>query len=156
MKTLQLTLYPNPLLRKKAESINTEFIASLSPIIDDMIHTMKKEDGVGLAAPQIGKSIRLFVVAYKDSALTLINPTFKKMSFRKDSAEEGCLSIPGVSGIVKRHKRLLFEALDRNGKKFSGEAEGLFARILQHEMDHINGILFIDRASKILHDKANN
>lgn len=153
MKKLPITLYPDPLLRKKAATVDPAQIPDMQDLVDDMILTMKEEDGIGLAAPQVGKSIRLIVIAYKKAPLVLINPTISKLSFRKEAAEEGCLSIPGVSGIVKRHKHLTFSGHDRNGQIISGRAEGLFARVLQHEVDHINGILFIDRSEKITHEE---
>lgn len=128
-------------------------IHELQTLIDDMAETMKKADGIGLAAPQVGHSIRLILVAQEQKPLVLINPELSNHSFRKEMAEEGCLSIPGVFGTVKRHRRLLWRGYDRNGKKIEGEASGLFARVLQHEVDHIDGILFIDRVKKITHGK---
>jgi len=150
---LPLSYYPDPILRKKAVPIDPSTIPELGELIEAMTATMFEKDGIGLAAPQIGKSIRLIVIAHKEGPLALINPELFHLSFSKESAEEGCLSIPGVAGIVKRHKRLDFRALDKNGKKIEGAAEGLFARVLQHEIDHLNGVLFIDRSKEITHGK---
>lgn len=146
---LPLTVYPDPLLRRVAEEIPRNLIASYGMLAQQMIQTMYSDDGIGLAAPQIGKSIRLIVVSTKEKPLVLFNPKLSKFSLRKEILEEGCLSIPGVWGSVRRHKRLRWEGYDENGNPISGTAEGLFARVLQHEVDHINGVLFIDRVIEI-------
>jgi len=152
-KLLQLNYYPDPFLRKKAKEINPRSIDVMQEFIDDMVLTMKEKDGVGLAAPQVGQSIRLIVIAYKDGPFVLINPELSNFSFRKNIAEEGCLSIPGVNGTVKRNNKVTFRGLDRNGRAIQGVAEGFFARVLQHEVDHLDGILFIDRVQEITHGK---
>jgi peptide deformylase len=147
---LALTIYPDPLLRKKARDCAKNEIAQLQNFFDSMIETMH-DGGVGLAAPQVGKSLRIIVVDHSDGPKVIINPVLTKFSFRKDIAEEGCLSIPGVWGTVKRSKQVSYKGLDRNGKSIEGIAKGLFARVLQHEVDHIDGILFIDRVITITH-----
>lgn len=152
-KTLPLTYYPDPFLRKKAADVDPTKIPELQELFQDMIQTMHEKDGVGLAAPQVGVSIQAAVIAYKDGPLIIINPVLSHFSFRKETAEEGCLSVPGVNGLVKRSKKVLFKALNENGQLIEGTAEGYFARVLQHEVDHLNGILFIDRAKKITHGK---
>lgn len=151
MSIRNLTYYPDPLLRKKAANVDVQTIASLQSLFDDMIDTMKKKDGIGLAAPQIGVSQRIIVINHADGPLVIVNPTLSRLSLRKQTAEEGCLSIPEVFGTVRRHLLLSYEGFDRNGKKIKGKAKGLFARVLQHEVDHINGVLFIDRVIKITH-----
>jgi peptide deformylase len=152
-KLLPLNYYPDPFLRKKAKEIDQASIRTLQEFIDDMARTMKEKDGVGLAAPQVGQSIRLIVIAYKDGPFVLINPELSGFSFRKNATEEGCLSIPGINGTVERYNKVKFRGLNRNGHVISGVAEGFFARILQHEVDHLDGILFIDRAKEITHGK---
>ena len=146
---LTLTIYPDPLLRRRAESVPIESISSYRNFAKQMITTMFENDGVGLAAPQVGASLRLIVVSTKDKPLVLFNPKLSKLSFRKEQTEEGCLSIPGVYGTVKRHRSLRWEGYDEQGAFISGTADGLFARVLQHEVDHINGVLFIDRVTNI-------
>jgi len=155
----------NKVLRKVAEEITAEEISSpkTKNIIDRMIKTMSEsKDGIALAAPQVGESVRIFIVdgniIAKDPPsqiakegpsrppMVFINPVIKKISKKKIALEEGCLSVAGVSGIIKRSEKLTIEALDGNGKKFSRGVSGLLAQIIQHEMDHLNGVLFIDKA----------
>lgn len=137
----------NPILRQKSQPI-AEIDESILNLIKDMIETMFKLDGVGLAACQVGKNIQLFVVNPKLSKKYIfINPEISKMSKKIETIEEGCLSIPGVYKKIPRAKSLKIKALDENGKKFKLKAEGLLARVIQHEMDHLNGILIIDKNS---------
>lgn len=114
-----------------------------------MTKTMLKTDGVGLAAPQIGKNIRLAVINSKDGVFCLINPKLTKKSWAHELAQEGCLSIPGVFGQVKRHKKISLIYYDGDGKKIKLTATGLMARVIQHEIDHLDGVLFIDKAERI-------
>ena len=114
-----------------------------------MAKTMIKTDGVGLAAPQIGKNIRLAAINAKDGAFCLINPKISKKSWACELAQEGCLSIPGVFGKVKRHKKISLTYYGQNGKKIKMTAAGMMARVLQHEIDHLDGILFIDKAVEV-------
>lgn len=113
-----------------------------------MINTMRRSQGIGLAAPQVGVSQRLIVIAFQKEPLILFNPEISKKSFKKESGEEGCLSVPGVFGLVKRHYKISVAALDKSEKKINFVAEGMLARVIQHEVDHLNGILFIDRIKK--------
>ncbi len=134
----------NPILRQKSTPIKniTEEILNL---INDMTETMKKVDGVGLAAPQVGKNIQLFVVNPKLSKKYIfINPEISKMSKKTKTIEEGCLSMPGVYKKIPRAKSLKTKAIDENGKEFELKVKDLFARVIQHEIDHLNGILIID------------
>jgi peptide deformylase len=110
---------------------------------------MVKQDGVGLAAPQIGKSIQLIVIYFKESTLVIINPKIIKKSFSKVWGEEGCLSVPDKFGEVKRHKKITIIYTNENGQKQQLAAKDMLARVIQHEIDHLNGILFIDKARKI-------
>jgi peptide deformylase len=141
----------DPVLREKAAPVPgvTEEIRTL---IADMFDTMYAEEGVGLAAPQVGVGMRVIVVDPQDEKTTpfaLINPEIVTASEDADRAEEGCLSLPGLKEIVERPVSVRVEGLDRDGAPTVLEAEGFLARILQHEIDHINGILFIDRVSAL-------
>ncbi len=126
-------------------------------LIDDMVATMYQAEGIGLAAPQIGKSIRLAVIAGevddRTEPLVLINPVIESPSLKQASMEEGCLSIPKVYGMVNRSASLELSAFDRRGKAFRLRAHGLLARVIQHEFDHLNGKLIVDRAEPITQGK---
>jgi peptide deformylase len=151
MPILKIITRPNPILRKKSTEISPEAIKSreFKSLVSSMEKTMIKTDGVGLAAPQIGKNIRLVVANFKDGIICLINPKLIKKSWARELGQEGCLSIPGVFGKVKRHKKISLIYFDKNGKKIKLSAEGMMARVLQHEIDHLDGILFIDKAVEI-------
>lgn len=144
---------PNPILRQKSEAIDLqktdfELIKKLS---QEMLKTMRQAHGIGLAAPQIGELLRLVVVEQlpgMDSPLVLINPKILHYSWRKDVAEEGCLSIPGEYGLVKRSVSIKCEFINLNNQKIKIKVSGLLARVIQHEVDHLNGILFIDKKIK--------
>lgn len=137
-------------LRKVATPIEPSFLQSSEAkrLIAEMIETMYEANGVGLAAPQINRSIRLAVIALKDGALVLGNPEILNASLRKEKEEEGCLSVPGVFGNVRRHRKLTVQFLDSAGKKQTLDASGFFARVIQHEVDHLNGMLYIDRTNE--------
>jgi len=145
-----LILYPNPILRQKARKITKEEISSpeIQELVFEMLQTMKEHDGVGLAAPQVGKSLRLCTIKIEGGTYVLINPKIKSKSWSKEIAEEGCLSFPGKFIPIKRSKRVKVEALDKEGRETSLKAEGLLARAFQHEIDHLDGILYIDREIK--------
>ena len=151
-KPLALRYYGDPVLRKKAEPV-----ASVDPVIraliEDMFDTMYRERGIGLAAPQVGVSQRIFVVDVEGEdgervKLALVNPRMARTNGSM-VGEEGCLSIPGIHADVKRYAGVTFEALNEKGEPVTLRAEGLLARALQHELDHLDGILFIDRLSAI-------
>ena len=148
---LKIITQPNPILRKKSVAINSKIINSreLNRLISAMAKTMVKTDGVGLAAPQIGKNIRLAVINSKDGVFCLINPKFTKKSWARELSPEGCLSLPGIFGKIKRHKKVSLTYYNQDGKKIKLTTEGLMARVLQHEVDHLDGILFIDKAVEI-------
>ncbi|MBI5793688.1 peptide deformylase [Candidatus Uhrbacteria bacterium] len=137
---------PNERLRRKAKKVSVEDIHSpeIQTLIDDLIETMQVENGVGIAATQIGSDKRVIIVDV-NGVLPLINPEIVGKSLRKIEFEEGCLSVPGVTGIVKRHKEVKLKAYDRNGEPLTIHAKGLLAIVLQHETDHLDGILFIDK-----------
>jgi peptide deformylase len=133
-----------PVLRHKAKPIG-RVDASVRKLLDDMVETMRKAPGVGLAAPQIGVSLRAITVEYDEQLWILVNPEITWTSREREIADEGCLSIPGYVGAVERHQRVKVRAKDQKGKPTTIEAEGWAARIFQHEIDHLDGILYTDR-----------
>lgn len=134
-------------LRQKSVALAPKDFNSpqLKRLIADMIRTMQVKDGIGLAAPQIGQHIRLVVVNTKEGPVCLINPELVKTSSTMEVAEEGCLSVPGVWGQVKRCKSVVCAYFDINGEMRKMEGSGLMARALQHELDHLDGQLFINK-----------
>lgn len=141
--------FPAPGLREVAATVHDVTAAATQQLILRMVKTMIAANGVGLAAPQIGESQRIIVVRLDQGILALVNPTLKKFSREREDGEEGCLSVPGVFGIVPRAVRASVEAQAVNGEPVSLTLKGFPARVVQHEVDHINGILFIDRMTKI-------
>jgi peptide deformylase len=145
MATLPLQYYPAPLLRRVAEPVVDFSSPKLRHLVSHLADTMRAAAGIGLAAPQIGVSQRVIVVSDPGGLLALVNPEILDFSRRRESGEEGCLSIPGVFGWVKRPWRVTVAAWTPAGQPVRFTAEALTARIIQHEVDHCNGILFIDR-----------
>ncbi len=157
MSVLEIRKFPDPVLRKKTQPVE-KIDASIDRLIDDMTETMHAAPGVGLAANQVGVSLQLAVIDLTSSEdrkkgklqpiLVIINP---EMLSQEGSVveEEGCLSIPEYAETVKRAAKVKIRAKDRQGKLFELEAEGLMAKALQHEIDHLNGILFVDRLSPL-------
>lgn len=143
MSILKIKKYPDPILRQKCELVK-KVTEEIKKLIDDMLETMHKNNGIGLAAPQVGIKKRIIVIDVGDGPLALVNPKIIKRE-GKDILEEGCLSLPGIFVQVKRASKITIEGLDRDGKKVSIEATYLAARALQHETDHLNGILIIDK-----------
>jgi peptide deformylase len=163
MTLRQIVTLPEPVLRRKAKPI-TKFDKKLQTLIDDMIDTMRDAPGVGLAAPQVGVSEQLAVIEYAEEdedeevegaepkpkkLYVLINPEIIKASEEKVNGIEGCLSIPGLLGEVERHEALQVKALNRHGKPVKLKVDGWMARIFQHEIDHLNGVLFTDLATRV-------
>lgn len=151
MPTLSVLKEPNATLRERAIEVDPKEIGSdrVQQLVDDMTTTMYASNGVGIAAPQVGMKERVIIVETgRDAAKAFINPRIVSTSFRKVDSEEGCLSVPGVYGIVKRHKKVTVEALDRQGKSVKLVADKLLAIIFQHEIDHLDGVLFIDRVER--------
>ena len=134
-------------LRKKCFEV-TDFGPKTQQLIDDMKDTLFKADGAGLAAPQVGVLRRIFVVYAENKYYECINPVIVKQS-GKQSGEEGCLSIKGQYGVVERPMKVTVKALDRFGKPFTVKAEGFTARAFCHEYDHLDGILYIDKAISV-------
>jgi len=136
---------------KPVDNVDDEIRA----LIRTMQSAMKEAEGIGLAAPQIGVPLRIFVAEVKGKFYAVINPEIIKTSKKTDIMEEGCLSVPGYYGPVKRFRRIVISGLDQRGKKIKIKAFGLLARVFQHEIDHLNGTLFVDKAKelrKVEHD----
>lgn len=145
----------NPILRQKAKRVR-EVTPAIRQLMDDMVETMRAAPGVGLAGPQVDVPLRVIVVEVPKDVedpeagtwlYALANPEIARMSDGIEEGEEGCLSIPGLYGYVERATNVTVKGLDRNGKKIRIKAEGFLARVLQHEIDHLDGILFIDHIS---------
>ena len=137
------------ILRNRAKEV-TKFDGRIEKLLDNMMETMNEEDGVGLAAPQIGISKRV-IIAYKedeDKVIELINPEILEVE-GEAFGQEGCLSVPGKVGRVKRAQKIRVRGRNAKGEVVELEAEDMFARILQHEIDHLNGILFVDKAEQL-------
>ncbi len=160
MTLRKIVTVPDPILHRKAREVK-KFDKDLQTLIDDMVETMRAAPGVGLAAPQIGISERIIVVEYyereedeeKEDAhkkvWAVINPEITKVSAETVMGVEGCLSIPGLVGEVERHVEVHVRGLNRHGKPMKIKAKGWLARIFQHEIDHLNGILFTERAVRL-------
>lgn len=134
-------------LKEKAEAVS-HVDKKIRKLLDDMTQTMYKADGVGLAAPQVGVSLRVIVIDVDDELIELINPVIVR-SEGCELGNEGCLSIPGVFGEVERFSEVTVTGLNRFGKNVSITGTGLLSRALQHEIDHLDGILFIEKAQTI-------
>jgi peptide deformylase len=159
MSILKVARMGHPVLRERAQPIDPADIKSpgIQQLIDDMFETMKEYNGVGLAAPQVHEGLRLFVAGFpskgKDSEdddshvplMVLINPEITPVGTQIEEDWEGCLSIPEVRGRVARPKEIEVKAYDRRGRRFTITARGFTARVIQHETDHLDGVLFLDR-----------
>ena len=149
MSHLQLVTYPGPVLRKRAKSIKS-VDGKLIEVADAMFDVMYDHSGIGLAAPQVGHSNRLLVLDLREEGrpeYIMINPKITRREGSVDG-EEGCLSLPELFGDITRAEIIEVAYVDRNGEEQKMEAEGLLARAIQHEIDHLNGVLFIDRLDK--------
>jgi peptide deformylase len=168
MTLREIVTLPEPVLRRKAKPI-TKFDKKLQTLIDDMVETMREAPGVGLAAPQVNVSEQLIVVEYSEDddeeegevegteekppkpkkLYVMLNPEIVKASEEKVNGIEGCLSIPGLLGEVERHEAIQVKGLNRYGKPQKLKVDGWMARIFQHEIDHLNGVLFTDLATRV-------
>jgi peptide deformylase len=163
MALRQIVYLPEPVLRKKAKPV-TQFDKDLQALINDMIETMREAPGVGLAAPQVNIPLQLAVIEYaededeeenedapppKKKLYVIINPEITKVSEEKVMGIEGCLSIPGLVGEVERHEAIQVKALNRHGQPYKIKADGWMARIFQHEIDHLHGVMFTDKATSV-------
>ena len=146
MAVYQIVEIGADVLREKAKEVK-EVNSSIVKLLDNMIDTMHAAEGVGLAAPQIGVSKRVIVVQVDDTLVELINPVILEKE-GANTAEEGCLSIPNMTGDVVRAAKVRVQGLNRQGEKLDIRAERLLARALQHEIDHLEGVLFVDVAKK--------
>lgn len=156
MALLPILSYPDPRLRTIAEPVKT-VDADIKQLIKDMIETMYDAKGIGLAATQVDRHIQLIVMDLSennDSPRVFINPKITPLVEDKKPYEEGCLSVPDVYDSVKRPVKVKIEALDGDGKPFEEIAEGLLAVCIQHEMDHLNGVLFVDYLSSLKQTRA--
>ncbi len=147
MAVLPLSFDGADVLRERASEIPSERLTqtSFQAVVEDMIETMYAAKGVGLAAPQVGKRIRLIVVDIGHGPEVVINPVLAFLTEKNDLAEEGCLSAPGRWGQIRRVKKLRVTGLDRRGNKLSFVVKGFHARVYQHEVDHLEGILIVDK-----------
>ena len=154
MAVLEIRILGDPVLRTPAEEIQ-EFGEELRALSEDMLETMYRASGVGLAGPQIGLSRRIIVVDLGESdedhpgAIALVNPRVTEASRKTDRGPEGCLSIPGMEEVVERPATVTVEGLTPEGEPVTIQATGLLSRVLQHEIDHLEGILFFDRLSPL-------
>ncbi|MDX1494428.1 MAG: peptide deformylase [Longimicrobiales bacterium] len=154
MALREIVLMGDPVLRQTADEV-VDFDDELQALVRDMFETMYHAEGIGLAAPQIGLSKRIIVVDLRAQEgeeprkVAVINPVVVWQSDETEKESEGCLSIPGLEELVNRPASVRVEGKDPEGKDLVVEADGLFARALQHEIDHVNGILFLDRVSPL-------
>ncbi len=149
-----IELLGSDVLRTPGEEI-VQVDDEVRTLIDDMFETMRAAEGIGLAAPQVGVSRRVLVVDLHDEEmppLALVNPRVVRSSRERERAEEGCLSVPGVVAVVERPSSVTVEALDSDGAPLRIEADDLLARCIQHEVDHLDGILFFDRVGALKRD----
>ena len=160
MALRKIVTLPDPVLKRRARPVN-QFGKELHTLLDDMVETMREAPGVGLAAPQIGLSDRIIVIEYFEKeqdeevedaprkVWAVINPEIVKVSEETLMGVEGCLSIPGLVGEVERHAEVQVKGMNRHGKPMKIKAKGWLARIFQHEIDHVNGVLFTERAVRV-------
>lgn len=145
MAKLKICVQGNPVLKKKAKSVKKVLPHHLK-LMEDMLETMLAAPGIGLAAPQVGISERIIVAQVEGIVYFLVNPKIVKKS-GKEVCYEGCLSVPGVEAPVERYKDVTVQALDKTGKPVTIDAGGLLAVVFQHEIDHLDGVLFVERVS---------
>ena len=144
MTILPIRTYDDPILRRKASRVK-RVDASLEKLVADMVETMHDAPGIGLAAPQVGVPLRLIVIQLPDEPLiVMVNPEIVKAS-EEYEVEEGCLSVPGYVGMIRRFQQVVVKGRDLSGKEIRIKAADLLAEAFQHEIDHINGILYVDR-----------
>lgn len=156
MALMEIITLPNPILRRKARKV-TDFGKDFRLLVENMIETMRDAPGVGLAAPQVAVSLRLIVVEYGDNEdetapkklFVLANPEIVEKSEEKVVGIEGCLSVPGLIGEVERHESVTVKGQNRHGQPVKIKANGWLARIFQHEIDHLEGIVYTDLTDKV-------
>ena len=143
---MEVLHHPNPVLKGRAHDVDTQADKELRELVRAMAETMYAENGVGLAAPQVGVDKRVIVFDVDDRLAALCNPVITEFGDETVVDEEGCLSVPGVNVPVERSQRVVCQGLTIEGREITIEAEDLLARVLQHEIDHLDGILILDRA----------
>lgn len=156
MAILEIKKIPDPVLRKETQPVEV-YDEALQKLIDDMVDTMRDEPGVGLAATQVGISRKVIVVEFGDEddpekpekLYAMVNPEIIAISEEVETGIEGCLSIPGMVGEVERPLAVVVKGKNAKGKSIKVKAHGWLARIFQHEIDHLNGVLFTDRATRV-------
>jgi peptide deformylase len=156
MSLREIVTIPHEVLRRKARK-RTDFGPELQTLLDDMVETMRAAPGVGLAAPQVGISERIIVVEYGDDEkedapkklFTIVNPEITRKSDETVVGVEGCLSVPNLLGEVERHDAITVKGFNRRGQPMAIKAKGWLARIFQHEIDHLDGILYTDLAERV-------
>jgi peptide deformylase len=146
---MKIVLYPNKILREKTEKVE-KIDKEIKNLVKEMKKIMIQHNGVGLAANQIGKNLSIFVAYDNKKFYTFINPEIVKFFGKEKIVEEGCLSVPTVWGQIKRYEGVVINYQDLFGKKKKLKAKGLLAQIIQHEIDHLNGVLFIDKAIEVI------
>lgn len=157
MAVLDIAQIGHPVLVRPAEPVGDPTAPEIRRLIDDMVETLDEKGGLGLAAPQVRTGLRILLarpIGSRESArqtppLALVDPVVEPLDGEMEFGLEGCLSIPSLRGLVPRYRRVRWRGLDRSGEPVAGEAEGLFARILQHEADHLEGILFLMRMPEL-------
>lgn len=152
MAILKIRKAGDPVLKEKSAPVE-KITRKIKQLLDDMAETMYAADGVGLAAPQVGVSERIIVLDIGEGLIELINPAITAAE-GCETGSEGCLSVPGMYGEVERYSSVTVEGMDRTGKKIRLAADGLLARVLQHEIDHLEGVLFLDRSKTLYKGKA--
>ncbi len=157
MALREIITLPNPILRRKARKVSV-FNKDLQTLIDDMVETLRDAPGVGLAAPQVAVQERVIVVEYAEDEededgpkklYVVVNPEIVQASTETENGVEGCLSIPGLAGEVDRFRQVTVKGQNRRGQPTKIKAEGWLARIFQHEIDHLDGVLYVDRATRV-------
>ncbi len=157
--SLEIAELGAPVIREKATIIDDILNHDFQQLIDDMLYTVDQIGGMGIAAPQISKSLRLMLItprpnpryphADECAPIIMINPQIEETSEELESGWEGCLTIPGIRGLVRRHRTITVTFQDRHGKKLTEQYEDFIARVIQHEYDHLEGIVFIDRVQSL-------
>lgn len=149
--TFPVLTYKDASVRQRSIEVPREEITTkeFQDFLDKLTKTMKVEDGIGIAAPQIGINKRVFIAHIKHQNMTFINPVIIKSSEATVETEEGCLSVPNVWGIVTRPKKVTIKAIDRHGRDMELDLKNLEAVVVQHELDHLDGVLFVDKMTKV-------
>ena len=150
---LDMRTFGDPVLKTRAAPVE-DFDESLERLAEDMLTTMREQEGVGLAANQVGRLKRVLVAALEDEEYVLVNPVIEELAETTDTVPEGCLSIPGIHVEVERPTAITISGQDASGKPIRIEAEGLLARIFQHEVDHLDGVLILDRTDRAFRKAA--